>query len=89
MASPQSGQPSPSPVVYLDARVVTIRDGGHNRRKSVYVALGVDLDGCRDVLGLWIQQPEGAKFWLGVLPSSSNAASRTPGLPYRRPQRLP
>ncbi len=55
------------PVLYLDALVVKIRDGGAVRRKSCYVVMGVNLDGERDVLGLWIQASEGAKFWMGVL----------------------
>jgi transposase-like protein len=55
------------PVVYLDCLVVTIREAGHNRRRAVYLAIGVDLDGARHVLGLWISPNEGAKFWLSVL----------------------
>jgi putative transposase len=55
------------PVVYLDCLVVTVRESGHNRRRAVYIAIGVDLDGERDVLGLWTSQNEGAKFWLSVL----------------------
>jgi transposase-like protein len=55
------------PVLYLDALVVKIRDGGAVRRKACYVVMGVNLDGERDVLGLWIQQTEGAKFWMSVL----------------------
>jgi putative transposase len=46
---------------------VKIRDGGAVRNKACYVAIGVNLDGERDVLGLWFQQAEGAKFWLQVL----------------------
>ena len=55
------------PIVYLDALVVKIRDGHTVRNQACYVALGVTLDGERDVLGLWFQQTEGAKFWLHVL----------------------
>jgi putative transposase len=55
------------PVLYLDALVVKIKDGGSVQRKACYVVMGVDLDGDRDVLGLWFQQSEGAKFWLQVL----------------------
>lgn len=54
-------------VVYLDALVVKIRDGGVVRRKAIYTAVGLDPDGHREVLGLWVQQTEGAKFWLSVL----------------------
>lgn len=55
------------PILFLDALIVKIRDGGAVRNKACYVAIGVNLDGERDVLGLWIQQSEGAKFWLQVL----------------------
>src|SRR6266480_3142089 len=55
------------PIVYLDALVVKIRDGHAVRNHACYVAIGVNLDGERDVLGLWFQQTEGAKFWLQVL----------------------
>ena len=55
------------PIVYLDALVVKIRDGHTVKNQACYVALGVNLDGERDVLGLWFQQTEGAKFWLHVL----------------------
>ena len=50
------------PIVYLDALVVKIRDGHAVRNHACYVAIGVNLDGERDVLGLWFQQTEGAKF---------------------------
>lgn len=55
------------PIVYLDALVVKVRDQGVVRNKSVYVALGVTLAGSKEVLGLWIEQSEGAKFWLKVV----------------------
>ena len=55
------------PIVYLDALIVKIRDGHAVRNHACYVAIGVNLDGERDVLGLWFQQTEGAKFWLHVL----------------------
>ena len=55
------------PIVYLDALIVKIRDGHAVRNQACYVAIGVNLDGERDVLGLWFQQTEGAKFWLHVL----------------------
>lgn len=54
------------PVVFFDALRVKIRDEGTVRSKAVYVALGVRTDGRRDILGLWIEQTEGAKFWLKV-----------------------
>lgn len=55
------------PVVFLDALRVKIRDEGVVRNKAVYLALGVLPDGRRDILGLWIEQTEGAKFWLKVV----------------------
>ena len=55
------------PIVYIDALFVSMRDGGTVTKKAVYVALGTTLEGCREVLGLWIQATEGARFWLGVL----------------------
>jgi putative transposase len=55
------------PIVYLDALVVKVRDQGVVRNKSVYIALGVTLTGAKEVLGLWIEQSEGAKFWLKVV----------------------
>jgi putative transposase len=55
------------PILFLDALIVKVRDGGAVRNKACYVAIGVNLEGERDVLGLWFQQTEGAKFWLAVL----------------------
>jgi putative transposase len=54
-------------VVYLDALVVKIRDKTGVRNKSVYLAVGMRADGTKDVLGMWIQLTEGAKFWLSIL----------------------
>lgn len=58
--------------VYLDALVVKIRDGGHILNKAVYLAIGVDLDGRKTPLGLWISKNEGAKFWLSILTELKN-----------------
>jgi len=55
------------PVVIFDALRVKIRDEGLVRNKAVYLAIGVSRDGTRDVLGLWIEQTEGATFWLRVM----------------------
>src|SRR5436190_4628165 len=55
------------PVIFLDCLVLKIRDGGAVQRRACYVALGVTVDGERDVLGLWFQESEGAKFWMQVL----------------------
>jgi len=60
------------PVVFFDALRVKIRDEGVVRNKAVYLALGVASDGTRDVLGLWIEQTEGAKFWLRVVNDLKN-----------------
>ena len=55
------------PLVFLDAIRVKIRDEGFVRNKAVYIALGILPDGTREILGLWIEQTEGAKFWLRVM----------------------
>jgi putative transposase len=55
------------PVIFLDALVMKIRDGGQVQRKACYLALAITMDGERDVLGMWFQQAEGAKFWMQVL----------------------
>src|ERR1700694_5859135 len=55
------------PVVFFDALRVKIRDEGMVKNKAVYVALGLNPSGDKDVLGLWIEQTEGAKFWLKVM----------------------
>ncbi len=54
-------------IIYIDALVVKVRDEGTVTNKSLYMAIGVDQDGEREVLGLWLQRTEGAKFWLSVL----------------------
>lgn len=61
------------PVVYLDALVVKVRDGAHVANRSAHIAVGVDVDGIKHVLGIWVQASEGAKFWTGVC---SNLANR-------------
>ena len=55
------------PIVFLDCMVLKIREGGSIQRRALYLALGVTLDGDRDVLGMWFQETEGAKFWMQVL----------------------
>lgn len=60
------------PIVYLDALVVKIREAGHVRNKAIYVAIGVNMQGNKEVLGLWAGQAEGAKFWLQVLTELKN-----------------
>jgi putative transposase len=60
------------PVIYLDALVVKVRDGAHVRNKAAHIAVGVDLDGVKHVLGIWVQTTEGAKFWAGVCAELAN-----------------
>jgi len=60
------------PIVYLDAIQVKIKDQGHVSNKAIYMALGVTMDGHKEVLGLWVSQNEGAKFWLQVLTEIKN-----------------
>lgn len=64
------------PVIYLDAIVVKVRDGAHVRNKAAHLAVGVDMDGIKHVLGLWLQQTEGAKFWAGVCADLANRGIR-------------
>ena len=54
------------PVVFFDALRVKIRENGVVRNKAVYLALGILADGTRDILGIWIENTEGAKFWMKV-----------------------
>jgi putative transposase len=63
-------------VVYLDALQVSIRDQQVVRKKAVYVAVGVTLEGTRDCLGLWIEKTEGARFWTSVLTELRNRGVR-------------
>jgi transposase-like protein len=60
------------PLVFFDALRVKIRDEGLVRNKAVYIALGVQADGTKDILGLWIENSEGAKFWLRVMNELKN-----------------
>ena len=60
------------PIVYFDALRLKIRDEGTVKNKAVYLALGVRADGRKEVLGLWIEQTEGAKFWLKVFNDLKN-----------------
>jgi len=55
------------PIVYLDCLVVKIRQDKRVIKKSIYLALGINIDGHKELLGMWISENEGAKFWLGVL----------------------
>jgi len=60
------------PLVFFDAIRVKIRDEGMVKSKAIYVARGVRADGAKEVLGLWIEQNEGAKFWLRVMNELKN-----------------
>ncbi|MGD8909773.1 MAG: IS256 family transposase [Chromatiales bacterium] len=60
------------PIVYLDCIVVKIRQDKQVINKSIYLALGVNLEGRKELLGMWLSENEGAKFWLGVLTELQN-----------------
>lgn len=60
------------PIMYLDAIQFKVRDNGHVRNKAIYLAIGVKMNGLKEVLGLWIAQTEGAKFWLQVMTELKN-----------------
>jgi putative transposase len=55
------------PVLFLDCMMVKVRDAGSVQRRACYLALAIGMDGERDVLGMWFQEAEGAKFWMQVL----------------------
>jgi putative transposase len=60
------------PIVYLDCLVVKIRQDKQVINKSIYLALGVNLEGHKELLGMWLSENEGAKFWLGILTELQN-----------------
>lgn len=60
------------PIVFLDALVIKVRDQGVVQNKSAYIALGVGVDGHKEVLGIWLETTEGAKFWLKVISELKN-----------------
>jgi putative transposase len=64
------------PIVYLDALVVKVRDGHTVKNRAAHIAVGVDLDGTKHVLGIWVQATEGAKFWAGVCAELRNRGVR-------------
>jgi putative transposase len=55
------------PILYLDATIVKVRSEGRVMNKSAYLAIGINIEGLKDVLGIWLEQSEGAKFWLKVM----------------------
>jgi putative transposase len=64
------------PIVYLDALMIKVRDGHQVRNRAAHIAVGVDLDGVKHVLGIWVQASEGAKFWAGVCAELRNRGVR-------------
>ena len=64
------------PVIYLDAIIVKVRDGAHVTNRAAHIAVGVDIDGVKHVLGIWLQTTEGAKFWAGVCADLANRGIR-------------
>jgi len=60
------------PIVYLDCLVVKIRQDKQVINKAIYLALGVNIEGHKELLGMWISESEGAKFWLNVLTELQN-----------------
>ena len=60
------------PIVYVDCLVVNVRENQRVLKKALYLVLAVDLNGQKDLLGMWIAQTEGAKFWLAVLTELQN-----------------
>ena len=64
------------PILYLDAIHLKLRTSGAVQNQAVYVALGINLEGQKDLLGLWVGETEGAKFWLNVLTELKNRGVR-------------
>ncbi|CCQ18204.1 Transposase for IS3508i [Rhodococcus sp. AW25M09] len=64
------------PILYLDAIVVKIRSGQQVTNRAAHIAVGVDLDGIKHVLGIWVQEHEGAKFWAGICAELANRGVR-------------
>jgi putative transposase len=60
------------PILYLDAIVIKVRDDGQVKNKSLYLAIGINLEGNKEVLGMWMSLNEGAKFWLSVVNELKN-----------------
>ena len=60
------------PIVYLDCLMVKIRDNGHMQNKAIYLAIGINREGLKEALGIWVAQTEGARFWLTVMTELRN-----------------
>lgn len=65
------------PLIFFDAIRVKIRGEGFARNKAVYIALGIQPTAAKEVLGIWIEQTEGAKFWMRVMTALKTAVSPT------------
>jgi putative transposase len=63
-------------ILYLDALRVKIREGGHVQNRAIYVAIAVNMQGNKEVLGLWAADNEGAKFWLQILTDIQNRGAQ-------------
>lgn len=64
------------PIVFMDGIVVKVRDGQRIVNKSIHIVLGINLQGRKELLGLWLTENEGAKFWLGILTELKNRGLR-------------
>jgi len=60
------------PILYLDAIVLKVRDNGQVKNKALYLAIGINMEGGKEILGMWISVNEGAKFWLSVVNELKN-----------------
>ena len=60
------------PIVFMDAMFVKVKENGHIRNKALYIVLGINVQGQKEVLGLWLSQNEGAKFWMQVMTELKN-----------------
>ncbi|CAB0978379.1 IS256 family transposase [Corynebacterium diphtheriae] len=67
-------------MVFLDTLRIKVRDGGRVVNKSAYMAVGVDVDGIKHILGLWIAKEKGASFWRRYAPTCPNVGSKTSSL---------
>ena len=64
------------PIIYVDALMVKVRDGNQVRNKAAHLVVGVDNDGVKHILGIWLQNTEGAKFWMAVFSELRNRGVR-------------
>jgi len=65
------------PILYLDAMVVKVRENNQITNKSLYIAIGVNMDGHKEVLGLWMAKNEGAKFWMSIIAEIKNRGTES------------